>query len=82
MSQGLELAVYETFEDNFGRKSTTAELAQEIAQFSLNSLLWVCATIVTGIQLWDRSEPPLDVYSDLLKLFFPHNLVTRFQVGF
>ncbi len=82
MSNGLDLAVYETFEDNFGRKASLEEVVQEISQFSLSSLLWVCATIVTGLQLWDRGEPPLEVYSDLLKLFFPHNLVTRFQIGF
>jgi hypothetical protein len=82
MTRGVELAVYETYEDIFGRRSSLAELEAEIKQFSQSSLLWVCATVVTGAQLWDRDDPPLDVYVDLLKLFFPSNLVTRFQIGF
>lgn len=82
MILGAEFAVYETYEDMFGKKSSLTELAGEITQCSLSSLLWVCATVVTGVQLWDRSDPPLDVYVDLLKLFFPPNLVVRFQIGF
>jgi hypothetical protein len=82
MSSGVELAVYETFEEIFRRKSSLDELETEIKQFSLSSLLWVCATVVTGAQLWDRNDPPLDVYADLLKLFFPPRLVARFQIGF
>jgi len=82
MIHGADLAVYETFEDNFGRKSTLEELEQELGQFSLSSLLWTCAVVATGAQLWDRKDPPLDVYSSLLNLFFPPSLVTQFQIGF
>ena len=74
MSVGVELAVYETYEDIFGRKSSLAELESEIKQFSQSSLLWVCATVVIGAQLWDREDPPLDAYASLLNLFFPRNL--------
>ena len=82
MSRGVELAVYETFEDNFGKKASLEELVSEIRQFSLSSLLWTCAVVVTGAQLCDRSDPPLDVYARLLNLFFPRTLATRFQIGF
>jgi hypothetical protein len=82
MSSGADLAVYETHEDVFGRRSSLAELEAEIGQCSLSSLLWVCATVVTGLQLWDRSDPPLDVYADLLRLFFSPQLVLRFEIGF
>jgi hypothetical protein len=82
MPRGVELAVYETYEDIFGRKSSLAELEGEIRQCNLSSLLWVCATVVTGAQLWDRNDPPLDVYADLLQSFFLPKLATRFQIGF
>lgn len=65
-----------------GRKSLLEELVGEIKRCSLSSLLWVCATIVTCLQLWDRNDPPLGAYDNLLKLFFPKELAVRFQVGF
>lgn len=82
MGRGLELAVYETYEDVFGRKSSLEELINEIRQFSLSSLLWVCAIVVVGTQLWDRNDPPLEIYGTLLRLFFPPELAKRFQLGF
>jgi hypothetical protein len=82
MNKGQELAVYETHEEIFGRRSSLEELINEIRQFSLPSVLWVCAIVVVGTQLWDRSDPPLDVYATLLRLFFAPALANRFQIGF
>jgi hypothetical protein len=81
MEGGLELAVYETYEDIFGRRSSLPELEAEIKQYSLSSLLWLCAATVTGLQLWDRSDSPADAYRTFLNLFFPPPLAMRFWIG-
>ena len=47
-------AVYETFEDRFGRKSSMDELITAISRYERISLLWVCAEIVARLQLWAR----------------------------
>jgi hypothetical protein len=62
MKSASQLAVYETFEAVFGRKSTMDELIADIRPFSQQSVLWVCAVIVSGMQLWNRVDlQPTDV---------------------
>ena len=43
MNGATQLAVYETFEDVFGRKSTLDELIADIRSFRQQSVLWVFA---------------------------------------
>jgi hypothetical protein len=71
MSHGgrIELAVYETFEDLFGRRSTLDELITDIRSFRQQSVLWVCATIVTGLQLWGGVDCQPEVYARFLPSF-------------
>lgn len=54
MGAHTELGVYETFEELFGRKASLDELVSDIRKFERNSLLWVCAEIVSRVQLWAR----------------------------
>jgi len=83
MNGTTQLGVYETFEDIFGRKSTWDELLADIRSFRQQSVLWVCATIVTGMQLWSRIDSqPLDVYQQLLSLFFDRSLYSRLIAGY
>lgn len=83
MNGATQLGVYETFDDVFGRKSSWNELVADIRSFKLQSVLWVCATIVTGMQLWARIDlQPLDVYQQLLALFFDRSLQFRFLAGY
>jgi len=83
MNRGTELGVYETFEDLFGRKSTLEELIADIRSFRQQSVLWVCAVIVTGMQLWNRIDlQPLDVYQQLLALFFDRSSHARLIAGY
>jgi len=77
-----ELAVYETFEEVFGRRSTLDELIHEIRSFSQQSVLWVCATIVTGLQLWDKIDPQPAVYARFLALFVDDDLRSRLVAGY
>lgn len=83
MGGAAELAVYETFEDIFGRKSTFDELVADIKCFGQQSVLWVCAVIVTGMQLWNAVDlQPTDVYIRLLSLFFSPGLRPRLIAGY
>lgn len=83
MSAAAELAVYETFEDIFGTKSTFDELVADIKCFGQQSVLWVCAVIVTGTQLWNQSDfQPPDVYIRLISLFFDPGLRPRLIAGY
>jgi hypothetical protein len=83
MNGSTQLGVYETFEDVFGRKCTLDELIADIRSFKQQSVLWVCAVIVTGMQLWNRVDlQPLDVYQQLLSLFFNRSLQARFIAGY
>jgi hypothetical protein len=80
MRSPSQLAVYETFEAVYGRKSTMDELIAEICPFTQQSVLWVCAVIVTGMQLWNRVDSqPADVYRSLLSLYFDPDLHLRFE---
>ena len=82
MRSAAQLAVYETFEDLYGRKSTLDELIAEVGQFTQQSILWVCATIITGMQLWNRIDAqPEDVFSTLINLYFDRSLRTRLIAG-
>jgi len=82
MPSPSQLAVYETFEAVYGRKSSMDELIAEIRPFTQQSVLWVCAVIVTGMQLWNRVDSqPADVYRSLLSLYFDPELHIRFIVG-
>jgi hypothetical protein len=54
LSANTELAVYETFEDIFQRKISLDELIADIRKFERGSLLWICAEIVSRVQLWAR----------------------------
>ena len=83
MPAASQLAVYETFESVYGRKSTMDELIADIRQFTQQSMLWVCAVIVTGMQLWNRVDSqPTDVYRSLLSLYFDRELHIRFIAGY
>jgi hypothetical protein len=78
MRAPTQLAVYETFENIYGRKSSLDELVAEISAFTQQSMLWVCATIVAGMQLWNRvGNQPADVYETLVKLYFDRALTGR-----
>ena len=84
MSHGsrAELAVYETFEDLFGRRSTLDELITDIRSFRQQSVLWVCATIVTGLQLWGGVDSEPEVYARFLSLFFDADTRSRLIAGY
>jgi hypothetical protein len=83
MPSASQLAVYETFESVYGRKSTMDELIADIRPFTQQSVLWVCAVIVTGMQLWNRVDSqPADVYRSLLSLYFEPELHIRFIAGY
>jgi hypothetical protein len=83
MNGGTQLGVYESFEDLFGRKSTLDELIADIRSFKQQSVLWVCAVIAAGMQLWTKIDlQPLDVYQELLSLFFDRSLHVRFIAGY
>jgi hypothetical protein len=78
MASDFELGVYETFEDLFGHKSTLDEVIKDIRLFSQESVLWLCALFVTGLQLSARmSSEPSNVYLLLISLFFDGNLQAR-----
>lgn len=82
MNGRTQLAVYETFEELFGRRSTLDELVTTIRSFSQQSVLWVCATIIAGAQLWNRLDAqPDDVHIRLLALFFEGPIYTRLVIG-
>jgi hypothetical protein len=78
----LELAVYETFEEVYGRRSTLEELIRDIAAFSQQSVLWLCAAIVTGVQLWDTIDSQRAAYSQFLALFLDNDLRLRLTAGY
>jgi hypothetical protein len=83
MPAATELAVYETFEEVYGRRSTLDELTADISQFSQQSVLWVCAAIVTGMELWNKPDlQPFDIYVRFLSLFFDNALRARFIAGY
>src|SRR6266566_1021018 len=83
MPSPAELAVYETFEDVFGRRSTLDELIDDVRLFSQQSVLWVCAALVTGMQLWNRPDlQPFDIYLRFLSLFFAGTLRGRLVAGY
>jgi hypothetical protein len=65
-SSRTELAIYETFEDLFGRRSTLDELITDIRSFRQQP---VCATIVTGLQLWGGVDSQPEVYARFFSLF-------------
>jgi hypothetical protein len=83
MRSASQLAVYETFEGVFGRKSTIDELIADIRPFTQRSVLWVCAVIVSGMQLWNRVDSqPANVYRSLLSLYFEPELHMQFIAGY
>ena len=83
MTTPTELAVYESFEEVSLRKSTLDELIADLRVFSEQSVLWVCAAIVTGMQLWNRPNlQPFDIYQRFLSLFFDGALRARFIAGY
>jgi hypothetical protein len=59
----MQMRVYETFEDIYGRKSTLDELIADVSQFTQKSVLLVCATIVAGMQLWNRVDAQPAMFS-------------------
>jgi len=78
-----ELAVYESFEDISGRKSTLQELIKDVSSYTQQSVLWVCAAIVVGVQLWNKIElQPQNIYEQLLSLFFGGKLRARLIAGY
>jgi hypothetical protein len=80
MASAVELAVYETFEDIFGRKSSLDELVSEVASFTQQSVLWVCSEIAVGLQLWTRFDlQSPDTYAGLISRHFGKDLQLRFM---
>lgn len=83
MSAHTELAVYETFEDIFGQKSTLDELIADLKRFDRQSLLWICAETVTGLQLWNRPDLQDEQnYLRYLQEFFDPALHARLLAGY
>lgn len=79
----MQVGVYETFEAIYGRKSTLDELIADVSQFTQKSMLWVCATIVAGMQLWNRVDTqPGDVFSTLVQVYFDPPLRGRMLAGY
>lgn len=54
MSGHTAPAVYETYEQVYGRKSSIDELIAEVSKYERSSVLWICAEIVCRVQLWAR----------------------------
>ena len=78
-----QLAVYETYENIYGQRSSLDELVAEIEVFNQKSVLWVCAVIITGMQLWNRiNSQPLDVFETLVKLYFDRTMHGRLLAGY
>jgi hypothetical protein len=78
MASDLQLGVYETFEELFGHKSTFDELIADIRVFSQESVLWLSAVFVSGLQLSDKmSSQPSQIHLRLLSLFFDGKLQTQ-----
>jgi hypothetical protein len=48
-------AVYETYEELYGHKSSIDELIAKVSKYERSSLLWICAEIVCRVQLWARA---------------------------
>ena len=83
MPDQAELAVYESYEDIFGTRSSLDELIADISYFSRESVLWACAFIATGMQLWNQpASNPSDVFDVLLSHFFQGPLKNRLAVGY
>ena len=79
----MEMGVYETYEEIYKRKSTLDELIKDVSQFTQKSMLWVCALIVTGMQLWNPLDAKLgDIFSSLVDLYFDPPLRSQMLVGF
>lgn len=79
----MQMGVYEAFEEIYGRKSTLDELITDVSQFTQKSMLWVCATIVAGMQLWNRIDAqPGDIFSTLVQLYFDPPLRGRMLAGY
>jgi hypothetical protein len=82
MRSASQLAVYETYEESCGRKSTLDELKAEIAEFTQQSMLWMCATIMAGMQLWDKVDnQPAQAFETLVRLYFDPPLRGRLLAG-
>ena len=82
MSTVESLAVYETYQDIFGRKSTYDELIKDVSVFNQKSVLWICATIVTGMQLWNNLESqPYGAFCKLIGQMFDKRLRHRLDLG-
>jgi hypothetical protein len=83
MPAPTELAVNETFEDLFCTRRTLDELIADVRLFSQQSVLWVCATIVTAMQLWNKPDlQRFDIYLRFLSLFFDNALRARLVAGY
>jgi hypothetical protein len=52
----MEFAVYATFEQMHGRKSTLAELVQRLKPFSRTSVLYTCAVTGMTLRIWDGTN--------------------------
>ncbi len=83
MRPATQIAVYETFEDIYGRKSSLDEVIRDVSSFTQQSMLWVCSTIVAGLQLWNKIDlQPTGVYETLVKLYFDRPLHGRRLAGY
>jgi hypothetical protein len=75
-------AVYESFEELFGRKSSIDELIAEISKYERSSMLWICAEIVCRVQLWARPGARNRAnYSRYLQEFFEPSVSRRLVAG-
>ncbi len=58
------------------------ELIADVQSFSQQSVLWMCALIVTGVQLWDKIDSQPDAYARFLSLFFDSDTRLRLVAGY
>ena len=75
-------AVYECFEELFGRKSSIDELISEVSKYERSSMLWICAEIVCRVQLWARpGERNRTNYRIYLQELFETSVSQRLLAG-
>ena len=82
MSRGIEVGIYESHEELFGRRATLQELVSEIRRHSVASVLWICALVIVAESSFRMArDSDLEIYGRLIDLFFPRALAIRFRTG-
>ena len=80
--QGIQIAVYESYNDITGKQSTLDQARHYVSQYSCDSVLWVCSHVGVALRLFDAGDPDWDAYSKLIEQFFSAPLAMRFKAGF